>query len=289
MPATFTINALTHEWDSKTDGDKITGTCVWLVRASEPVTPYQAERAGAPITPIGGSMPGTPSGFVPCVDRSAKASDQTRMLYKVTCSYDSTRQETEDPLDEPAKITTDADEFEETYFADKSDPVKYAVMTSGEPFGELPKRDAARRIITIEKNVPAETDDSDYDAYLDPVLNSGNVTIRGLTYTVGQLKTTPPKLSEIQERNGIEYRVFSIKLKANVDGWDQKYESRGLYFRHFDGSNYVMRRATDADGNPVEQPVALDEDGFPLAPGTPGFEIVLKPYEYDDFSMIPVE
>ncbi len=282
MSVTYTIKPITPDWDSKTEIGKITGRCVWQVQASEPVTPYQAERAGTPITPIGVTMPGTTAG-VPCVSREARAVDQTRMLYRVTCSYDSTVTVTENPLSQPIKVSYDPASRQETYFKDYSDPPKLAQTTAGEPFPNLPTRDVGQLIINLEKNVSDTTNYSAYEAFEDPKVNSANVTIDGRTYAPGTVLTTPPRLSEVKEQNGVKYRTMTVTLLPKRGGWDDKKESRGLWEK----VSGEYRRIAGSDGAPVETPWPLDADGVKKSSSSDeGAEIVLKPYESSAFTAL---
>jgi hypothetical protein len=283
----YTIRPVTAEWTSKTERGKTTGTCVWLVTASLPVTPYQAERATAdgttlPITAIGQTMPGTTAG-VPCVSRSAAAVDQTRQLYRVTCDYDSTSTVAENPLSEATKVSYDIEGSEAGYFKDESPTPKLAQTTAGEPFPELPKRDSGGLVINIEKNVAHTTNYAAYEGFIKPKVNAGTVTIDGRNYAAGTLKTTPPRLSEVKEQNGVRYRTLTVTLKANADGWQQKYESRGLWEK----SGGTYRRIAGADGAPVETPWPLNADGSKKSSSTDaGAEIVLTPYASADISSL---
>ena len=70
MPATFTVKAVTAKWTSKSTREARTAKTVHYIEASEPTTPYRAERAtGVPV--IGSQLPGTTvedDGKIPCVE-----------------------------------------------------------------------------------------------------------------------------------------------------------------------------------------------------------------------------
>ena len=289
MPVTWIVKPVTAEWTSETSREKRSGTTVYLAFASEPSTPAAAELAGGGIASIGTNYPGVVlPAYYPCVSRSAVAVNQTRMVFKVTCEFDSSQTGLdENPLNAPVKVSYDPESAEESYFKDTQTPTpKRAIMTSGEPFAELPVRDTGLLTITLEKNVAATTNYLTYEAFIKPKVNSGTVTIDGRGYAAGTLKTSAPKLSDVKELNGIKYRTLTTTLKANEAGWDQKFESRGLYAIEAGTLKRVMVTNAEGQEEPSEVAMPLDEAGYEVPPTTPGFEIVLKPYTAAAFTAI---
>jgi hypothetical protein len=291
MPVTWTIKALGRQWTSKTESGKRTGTVVYQATASEPSTPAAAEAAcaAAPSAGVGltiGSLyPGESSGSTfRCTDRSAAAGDDTRHVWIVTANFESGIEFEENPLSKPIEVEYNPKSSQETYFKDRSTTPKYAVTTAGEPFSELPTRDTGRLYFTVKKNVAHTVNYADFEQYSDEEglrVNDDIVTIDGRSYAAGTLKAFPPRLSAVKEMNGTKYRELSVDFEAKADGWDQVFESRGLYELVFTKPT----RIAGEDGTPVEMPWPLDASGVAQATAnTPGAEITLKPYVGEDFT-----
>jgi hypothetical protein len=275
MPITFTTKARSHlwEWDEDASG-RVTAKTVHQVSTSEQTTPNVVAAGCAGTTyPRGSDYPGT-SGVLWSQGRSIKPADETRTLWNVESSFDSTNQIQANPLDEPATIGYAVESFEEAYFEDvEGNP---AIFTNGLPFSELPKRDNALEVYTITKNVAASTTAASVRA-LNSKINSDAVTIDGTAYAARRLRVFSPTLSEVKEQNGYSYRVRTITVKAHPVDWDQKFESRGLVEVNTDVGRVPI---ADPDSHaPVTDPWPLDAEGKSTdTPEEPGFEIVLKPY-----------
>lgn len=299
MPVTWTINALGDQWTSKTErGGKRTGTIVYQAIASEPSTPAAAEAAvaaapsaGKGLT-VGSLYPGETTGSsFKCVSRDSRSNgDKTRTVFIVTGEFDSELglETTENPLETPMQWEYDPQDGEETYFKDTQGTPQKAIHTNGQPFDELPKRDAGLLILRGVKNVEHTKNYSDYESFIAVKLNNANVTIDGRTYAAGTLKAKPPKLSGIKELNSIKYRELSVELHAKADGWDQKYESRStLALKGTEEDFFGPSPIPGPDGSPVTFAWPLNEDGTAKTnPTDPGFEIEMKPYERASFALI---
>jgi hypothetical protein len=293
MPVTWDIKPLGKQWTSGTESGKRTGTIVYQAIASEPSTPAAAEAAcaaapsdGVGLT-IGSLYPGEIAGSsFKCVDRNAAAGDDTRHVWIVTASYDSSRTIDENPLAMPIEVEYDPQDSSETYFKDRSGTPKYAITTAGEPFGELPTRDAGKLAFTVKKNVAHTVNYATYESFSDLdglKINSAIVTIDGRNYAVGTLKAKPPRLSAIKEMNGIKYRELVTRFEAKADGWNQVFESRGLYEKVFTKPTRIVGE----DGTPVDMPWPLDASGIAQATAaTPGALITLTPYASAAFTAL---
>lgn len=269
------VHPVTRKWQVTTERSKKVGTTVYIVFDREgTVSPAQAEVA-AGVPSIGDPYPDS-SGNFPCVKRTAVCTDEARQVCEVTCDYDSTQEVVADVLATPTRIEYSYEISAETYFKDRRSPNPYyAQYTNLLPFDQLPQRDGSTRVITITKVVASTTTLATYSDFDEVFTNSGSVTIDGVTYAAGTLKGTPPVLSAVQEQDGTLYRQLVTTLRYRKAGWNDKYESRGV----FELAGGVLSRIADDDGVPVESTWPLNADGSKKSnPATPGAEIDLQPY-----------
>jgi hypothetical protein len=278
MPATYSVKPVTAEWSIKRGAEKTTGQTVHIVTASEPVTPLDVLSAEG-LPQIGTQYTGA-SFNLRCNEIDPRPSDGTRMNFKVVADFDSTFTLDPNPLLDPLKVSYGKENAEEAYYKDVDD--NPAQTTAGEPFAELPKRRKSDLVLNLSINVSASTNYSAYEDIRETV-NEEIITIDGRSYAPGTLLAEAPELSEVQERNGTEYRVLSSTLVARKEGWNQKFESRGLY----ELVGGVLERIYDDKGNPIESAWPLDADGAAQASAsTPGAEIERKPYAEADHSIL---
>jgi hypothetical protein len=266
----WTINRITYEWETRTTIDGTQGTAVWLATSDVEATPYQAERAIG--VSIGDGYPGDTSGYLKCKGRVAKGVDQTRKLFKVTADYDSSTQYYSSPLDVPTKVEYGEELSQETYAVDQDNLTM--VNTAGQPFGELPTRDAGILVLTVTRNVTASTNYSGYLGFRRKT-NNANVSLDGMTYATGTLLVKSISLSEVKEQNGVQYRTLQTIVHAREDGWLQEFESRGPKYK--DGS--VLKPIVDGDGTPIDFAWPLDSAGAKKTNATDeGYTISRRPY-----------
>lgn len=284
MP-TFTVHPVSDKWTIKEDGSKTTGTTVYRVLSDAPTTAERARYADG--VPLRGSVyPGAPEGSaLKCRGRSGVADGQSRLNFLITLDYDDTNTFAANPLLEPATFTHDEETSDEEYFKDctPSDAggPKYAQTTATEPFPNLPKRETSSAVIKMTRNVASTTTFAAFRAMRNKV-NQSPVTIDSETYDAGTVRVRKPELTEVKTRDGYSYRELSAELVINENGWEQKYESRGLIELDEDGIPWPI---TGEDGGPVKNPWPLDADGMAKeSVDDEGAEIVLRPYAYADIS-----
>ena len=269
----FTVHPVSSEWSVKKDKDKTEGRTVYRIVSDSPTNPLAA--AGATGLPaIGDAYPGSSS--LKCVEVSCDPEGQARLSFRYEASYDDSLNLEANPLFDPVKVSYGYETGEESYYKDVEN--KAATTTAGEPFSELPSRQTAVLTLDIEKNVVSSTTFLAYDG-LKQTVNGSAVGIDGVSFAAGTLFVAGISLSDVQQRNGVQYRTLKATLKAKKNGWNQKYESRGLY----ELSGGSLKRIADGDGAPVESPYPLTSSGTKAASAsTAGAEIVLKPYEAGD-------
>jgi len=174
--------------------------------------------------------------------------------WTVTAEYTSEREITEDPTAEPAAITWASEQFQKPVVIDKNG---YAVVNSaGDPFDPPIMMDDSRRVITISKNlavVPAWI-----LTYQDAV-NSDAFNIDGITVAAGLAKVQAVTVGEVQRRNGIAFRVVTLVIHLQKDGWVVK--SQDIGFRELGYGGGRQNILNDVDDERPSAPVPLDGAG----------------------------
>lgn len=276
MAATYTVALMSKSAALDDAYDKTTASAVYQIFASEPTTLAHAQaNASAPTLTDGVPLKGTnlpDATGLPCVKRSWKFGDDTKMFILATLEYDSTRTVVENPLAMAVKVSSSGEQHDETYYEDKtSGTPKLARHTNNLPFDELPIRSTSVRVFEIEKNVPDSTTDASV-ASLENMVNSAPMTIGGRACAAKTVFVSSVSLSETKTLNGASYKTLKSTVRYNPATWTQKYESLGLV--DIDG-----KPKADAAGNPVEKPYPLTSAGaFASSASAKGFEIALEPY-----------
>ena len=273
----FSFKTLSHLFKWKADRTKTVGSTAYDIYSTTQTTPADAAAWFiVNVMNIGGDYPGTTGGVLPCIDIGIDPRDETRMLFRADCSFDSSISVAASPLDEPTAYEYDPEIFEEAYYIDKTPTTaKLARHTNNVPFSTLPTRQASIRNIKITKNVDATNTMATYDGWQDTV-NQSSVTIEGLSHAARTLLVSKVGLSKSQTQNGVAFKVLSVELKYKKATWDQKFESLGVQ-ELVSGS---LRPITNADGQPISEPWPLQSSGAKAASQSDaGYEIVLKPYD----------
>lgn len=269
MPVTWTVKEVTAEASAETEGFIRQAVRVFNAHASEPSTPVAAETATG-LPGIGAAHPDDSS--LKVRTRKATPVDQTLLFFRVEFRYDENIW-LENPLSMPTQVSYDDENYEEAYYKDADGAL--AQNTAGDPFDELPLRDASITVITLEKNVTHTQTYNDYEAMRNCV-NSGSTTIDGHAYAARELKVKKISLGKIQVMNGTQFRQLLTTLIAKPGGWDQTYESRGR--RELVSSSPITIPDPET-GRPIDYLWPLNENGSKTtAVSDEGFAIVLKPY-----------
>jgi hypothetical protein len=116
--------------------------------------------------------------------------------------------------------------------------------------------DDSRRVITISKNlavVPAWI-----LTYQDAV-NSDAFNVDGITVAAGLAKVQAVTVGEVQRRNGIAFRVVTLVIHLQKDGWVVK--SQDIGFRELGYGGGRQNILNDVDDERPSAPVPLDGAG----------------------------
>jgi len=201
--------------------------------------------------------------------------------WTVSALYDSVQELNENPLNEPAVIEWDGENFDEALVVDRNG---HAVLNSaGDPF-ENAMRERTRRVVMVMKNVDAVPT---WMLDAEDAVNDAMFTLDGFFIPANKAKIGAPKLGRWQTRNGTRYREMHLMIKLNKDGWNFKPLDAGFRFRN--GANELVRITSD-DGTDITTPVCLDGSGAVLSDPTPSTAVYgdVEQYPEFDFSTLPL-
>jgi hypothetical protein len=205
---------------------------------------------------------------------------ETRLVWLVTVEYSSEKDIQPNPLNDPVRFNWTGEGFQRPLEKDRNGE---AVLNSaGDPFDPAIMRDDNRPVVHAVANVavvPVAALN-----YRD-VVNSDAFTIQGISIAAGKAKIRWIDVSDLQERNGVEYYTLSCSVHLNKDGWNFKPLDQG--YREKDGTD--RKPILDAFGKAVTQPVLLDGSGAKLADPKPSNAVFLdfEGYEELAFGALP--
>lgn len=203
--------------------------------------------------------------------------------WTVTLSYSSQFEMTEDPLDEPARLTIDGEKYQEVADTDRNGQAM--LNSAGDYFSDPPiMRDRTDHILRVSKNV-AEI--PIWFLNSQDVVNDAEFTYRGLIFPERTLKIERVPIPEIQKRNDVEYFPLVIEIKYRKATWNAKPLQSG--YRQLVGGDLV-KIVSEGDGTDLTTPALLDENGAYIPHPVPtdakyaDFEI----YNELDFETLPL-
>lgn len=183
----------------------------------------------------------------------------SKRVWIVTAGYSTEREIQPNPLLEVAQYDWTTETFQRPYFKDTS--AQGIVNSAGDPYDPPVEGDDSRISVRIEKNVGLVP--TWIWEYKDAV-NSDAVVIDGLAVAAGKAKLMGISLSRWQERNGYAYRVLTLQITLDANGWTKQVLDAG--FRKKDPDDGTKRiHILDDDSCPVSSPALLDGSGAKLA------------------------
>lgn len=232
----------------------------------------------------------------------------SKRVWIVTAAYSSERELSDNPLDDPALITWNTEQFQRPYFQDiNGDAI---VNSAGDPFDPPAMGDDSRVTATIRKNVAGISGIASWFLSYQDCVNNAPFLLDGIYIAEGAAKMQAVSLGEVQERNSITYRVLSMTMHFRRDAYSAAGSGSGATpstewalelldagFRELaqagstSGSGGAYRRKiTDEDGEPVKSPVLLDGSGEPLDDPSASTAVFLPfdIYPVKDFSVLPL-
>jgi hypothetical protein len=259
-----------------------TASDTYKLEVTEGETLYQIG-ADSSVPQIGTLYSNDPSSW--CVSVEVSLSDG-KNGYEVTCSYSSEFEVSDNPLNEPARISWTGENFQQVAVVDIDDnPI---LNSAGDPYDPPLMKDFSRPVATIRKNI------SSAPAWIltsHDAINSDEFVIDGLTCEIGKAKLKRADISEWQYRNGIGYRELNLVIHFSKDGWTRKVLDAGFRRKYNDTERELITlTAEDGAQQYPPGPVPLDGSGVELTDPTPS-TCVYNSHELDEsiaFSALPL-
>jgi hypothetical protein len=270
------IVSVDHVWSGETWSDDVTGPrgyeALYRVISNDPAESPQNVRAASGLPALGAAFATDASAFAR--RRRARRLDASRLVWEVTVTYEfGIEQPPESPLDEPVKIRWTSSL--ERIPAIKDLDGEAIVNSAGDYFDPPPEKDAVGWTIVIQYN--AATVPTGILGFAGAVNNAG-ITVDGISIATERCRVVGLDISEIQERNDIEYRTVTLSLYAldpDEDGFDLSLLDQG--FRIKDGTDLKDILIEDEDGNEnrPSSPVLLDGSGAKLSDPSPSTAVFM--------------
>jgi len=212
----------------------------------------------------------------------------SKLVWIVTCDYSTGREIEENPLNDPAEIEWVTNQH--SVIAVKDIDGDWICTTAGELYDPPPEVDDNRWCIKIKKNLAAVPA---WILQYRRAVNNKEVTIDGITIAERCAKMSAIRISPVQERNDIQYRVLEMNIEVNEETWDLEIENAGFY--QTSGGSAGTRShilVEDDQGNLVKvvKPWPIDEAGVKIESPTP-INVVFnrfRVYPEKDFSVLPL-
>lgn len=206
--------------------------------------------------------------------------------WKAVVTYSNEREIRDNPLDEPARISWDGEEFQKPAVKDKNGD---AILNSaGDPYDPPVMVDDTRIAATITKNVASVPEW--WLSYKDAV-NSDAFVLDGLPIPEGVAKLKRQSISEMQTQNDVDYYTVTLVMHFNEDGWKATPLDAG-FRRIYSGTSRELITLENEDGEKEypPAPVPLDGSGVELADPTPDTAIYREHEVYNKkpFSVLPI-
>lgn len=275
-------------WDNRegSDGDNgvRTYTQVWRVQTDnkwdDAATVLSSTGAGIPFR---GMLHPTDNAAY-CRSVRARNEGASPFWWTVTANYSTEREINDSPLDDPAEISWDGEQYQEVVVYDTNG--KAVLNSAGDPFDPPPMRDRTRRTVDIRFNLAAvPTWILDYE----DAVNSAAIYIDGLPVAAKAAKCGPVRVSPWKERNDIRYREINLTIHLNKDLWRLQVLDQG--FRTINATDPTLRDNVTNDGDSLEPtlPVLLDGGGSALADPSLANAVFLPfdVYPAVDFTILP--
>jgi len=243
-------------WDGREGGGDLSGsithTQLYRVRTDNRFDDQVTVLQAAALPFLGQPYPNDPSSY--CNSLRARNEGASPYFWTVTATYSNEREASDSPLDDPIEYQWATEQFQEVADTDRNG--QGIVNSAGDPFDPPIMRDNSRRTVTITSNeafVPTWI-----LSYQDAV-NSDAINVDGLSVAAGQAKCQQVSVSPIRQRNDVTFRIVTLTIHLNNDGWGFKILDQG--FRERDDDNKLQQITNEADGSEPTAPVLLDGSG----------------------------
>jgi len=225
--------------------------------------------------------------------RRARNESFSKRVWIVTLAYSSEYELSDNPLDDPARISWGTETYQAPAVKDRDGEA--LLNSAGDPFDPPAMQDKSRVVAHVRKNV--STIPAWFFGYKDTV-NSSAFTLDGVAFGEGVAKIRSLELSEPQERNDIAYRTLSICIEffnsneyceSAEDAWALCVLDSGMRRRHPD-SGELVDCINNGDGQSVSSPALLDGSGEQIEDPSPADAVYLPFHVYykADFNALPL-
>jgi hypothetical protein len=273
-------------WDGRGGDDDVkmrNWVRVWRVITDDPLDDAPTAMGAVPVSP-GDPHPEDPLSFAKKANARQSA---TRLVWLVTISYTSEREYQPNPLNDPAVINWDGEPFQRPLVKDKDG--RAVLNSAGDPFDPPIMRDDNRPVVNVVKNVGSVPL---FVLNYRDVVNSDQFQVDGVTIGVGKGKIKWIPVSPWQQRNGFYYRILTIQITLNKEGWNFKPLQQGYRQRVEleEAGGLVQVPCWTKDGKQVTSPALLDETGAQIADPDPDSAVFgdFEGYEEVPFSILPL-
>jgi hypothetical protein len=265
QPDGTTVTERTRQWRVDNDGSQTIDDVTIMADAAAPK--------------IGTAHPNHAS--CKCIHRQCQIeSHQQKRQWIFTARYSTKYDIEENPLNDPAKTEWSTETFQTPVW--ETIDGKGIVNSAGDPFDPPAEKDDSRWTSVTRKNVATSVPDWIF-SYQDAV-NSDSYTIDSVNVTAGWAKVSAIHLSEVQERNDIEYRVLTVTIhyRGEGEGVGSGSGSLGSYGSgsgsdeiepwHLNLLDQGMREipaADDAGGTDGRRNILNEKDGLPVSSPVP--------------------
>lgn len=266
-------------WDGREGGGdldgNITHTQLYRVKTDNKLDDQVTVLQASALPFLGQTHPNDPSSY--CNSLRARNEGASPYFWTVTATYSNEREASDSPLNDPVEYNWGTEQFQEVADTDKNG--QGIVNSAGDPFDPPIMRDNSRRTVTITSNqafVPTWV-----LSYQDAV-NSDAINIDNIGIGVGQAKCQQVSVSPVRQRNDVTYRIVTLTIHLNNDGWGFKILDQG--FRERDDDNKLQQITNEADGSEPTAPVLLDGSGKAQTDPTVASAVFL---DYDIYPSLP--
>lgn len=254
---------------------------VWIVRTNDQTDGGDTVTAAIPIV-YGDPHPNDPYAW--CNSVNAKCRDDSKLAWIVTYGYTTEREYQENPLNDPAEIEWDTQQYTRPYFQDNTGN---AILNAAGYYYEKPcEGDDSRWMVNIKKNMASVPS---WILQYNNAINSDAFMVDGIGVAAYCAKMARISIGIRQQRNNVFFRVLQLSMHISTNSWVKQLLEEGTYCIGADLSDSgdlvsKLVPCYDSHKMPVKTPVPLDQDGTQLQNPTPQNAVFTPWHIYPELS-----